>query len=263
LVLDALNMALATRRPREVTHRSDQGSQHTSIECGRRCHDARMRPAMGPVADAHNNATCERFFATFECKLLDRCRGQDTGRSAQHAVFEFIEDFYNPRHRHCSIGYLSPEQVRASASRPGSQSDGRPGGRPHGVLDVTRPDPVSAITELNDYVFERAVRDPDIDFYKRGRFVPKARQSRPEGGRKKVLGHRSVRVRGTAEARRHARRRLRPRAPDPRRRRTTRHRLPPTWPCSPLLRCWTPEGRRSPRSAAADGPGHHPDAART
>ena len=31
-VLDALNMALATRRPRQVIHHSDQGSQYTSIE---------------------------------------------------------------------------------------------------------------------------------------------------------------------------------------------------------------------------------------
>jgi transposase InsO family protein len=31
LVLDALNMALRTRRPRGVIHHSDQGSQYTSI----------------------------------------------------------------------------------------------------------------------------------------------------------------------------------------------------------------------------------------
>jgi putative transposase len=30
LVLDALNMALATRRPNGVIHHSDQGSQYTS-----------------------------------------------------------------------------------------------------------------------------------------------------------------------------------------------------------------------------------------
>ena len=33
LVLDALNMALATRRPNGVIHHSDQGSQYTSIGC--------------------------------------------------------------------------------------------------------------------------------------------------------------------------------------------------------------------------------------
>ena len=47
LVIDALNMALVTRRPRGVIHHSDQGSQYTSIEFGRRCRDASVRPSMG------------------------------------------------------------------------------------------------------------------------------------------------------------------------------------------------------------------------
>ena len=107
LVLDALNMALATRRPRGVIHHSDQGSQYTSIEFGHRCRDAGVRPSMGSVGDAYDNAMCESFFATLECELLDRCRFK-TQAEARRAVFEFIEGFYNPRRRHSSIGYLSP-----------------------------------------------------------------------------------------------------------------------------------------------------------
>jgi len=107
LVLDALNMALATRRPRDVIHHSDQGSQYTSIEFGRRCRDAGVRPSMGSVGDAYDNAMCESFFATLECELLDRCRFK-TQAEARRAVFEFIEGFYNPRRRHSSIAYLSP-----------------------------------------------------------------------------------------------------------------------------------------------------------
>src|ERR1700727_712560 len=45
LVLDALNMALATRRPTGVIHHSDQGSQYTSIEFAHRCRDAGGRPS--------------------------------------------------------------------------------------------------------------------------------------------------------------------------------------------------------------------------
>ena len=52
LVLDALNMALLTRRPTGVIHHSDQGSQYTSIEFGHRCRDAGVRPSMGSVGDA-------------------------------------------------------------------------------------------------------------------------------------------------------------------------------------------------------------------
>ena len=99
LVIDALNMALGTRRPRGVIHHSDQGSQYTSIEFGRRCRDASVRPSMGSVGDAYDNAMCESFFATLECELLDRCRFK-TQAEARCTVFEFIEGFYNPRRRH-------------------------------------------------------------------------------------------------------------------------------------------------------------------
>ena len=107
LVLDALNMALLTRRPRGVIHHSDQGSQYTSIEFGHRCRDAGVRPSMGSVGDAYDNAMCESFFATLECELLDRCRFK-TQAEARNAIFAFIEGFYNRRRRHSSIGYLSP-----------------------------------------------------------------------------------------------------------------------------------------------------------
>src|ERR1700692_1242239 len=107
LVLDALNMALVTRRPRGVIHHSDQGSQYTSIEFGHRCRDAGVRPSMGSVGDAYDNAMCESFFATLECELLARCRFK-TQTEARNATFAFIEGFYNPRRRHSSIGYLSP-----------------------------------------------------------------------------------------------------------------------------------------------------------
>ena len=74
LVLDALDMALATRRPKGVIHHSDQGSQYTSIAFGTRCREAGVRPSMGSVGDAYDNAMAESFFATLECELLDRRR---------------------------------------------------------------------------------------------------------------------------------------------------------------------------------------------
>ena len=107
MVLDALNMALVTRRPKDVIHHSDQGSQYASIAFGHRCRDAGVRPSMGSVGDAYDNAMCESFFATLECELLDRCRFK-TQAEARSAVFAFIEGFYNPRRRHSSIGYISP-----------------------------------------------------------------------------------------------------------------------------------------------------------
>jgi hypothetical protein len=107
LVLNALNMALVMRRPKGVIHHSDQGSQYTSIEFGKRCREAGVRPSMGSVGDAYDNAMCESFFATLECELLERRRFK-TQAEARMAVFEFIEGFYNPMRRHSGIGYHSP-----------------------------------------------------------------------------------------------------------------------------------------------------------
>ena len=144
LVLDALDMGLTTRRPNGVIHHSDQGSQYTSLEFGRRCREAGVRPSMGSVGDAYDNALCESFFATLECELLARRRFR-TQAEARIALFQFIEGFYNRRRRHSSIGYLSPldyerrlltgPDPRQSAGVLAAVKD-KPFGRPQGaVLD--------------------------------------------------------------------------------------------------------------------------------
>ena len=100
-------MALQQRRPDDVIHHSDQGSQYTSIAFGKRCRQAGVRPSMGSVGDAYDNAMCESFFATLECELLDRRRFRSQAE-ARMAIFEFIEGWYNPNRRHSALDYLSP-----------------------------------------------------------------------------------------------------------------------------------------------------------
>jgi putative transposase len=56
LVVSALNMALFTRKPESVIHHSDQGSQYTSVIFGKRCAEMGVRPSMGSVGDAYDNA---------------------------------------------------------------------------------------------------------------------------------------------------------------------------------------------------------------
>jgi putative transposase len=107
LVLNALEMALAQRRPDEVTHHSDHGSQYTSLAFGKRCGEMGVRPSMGSVGDAYDNAMAESFFATLECELLNRRRFR-TQVEARHAIFRFIEGWYNPHRRHSSLGNISP-----------------------------------------------------------------------------------------------------------------------------------------------------------
>ncbi len=107
IVLDALEMAIRQRQPTGVIHHSDQGCQYTSIAFGLRCKKAGVRPSMGSVGDAYDNAMCESFFATLETELLDRSTLRSRSE-ASIAIFDYIEGFYNPRRRHSGLDYLSP-----------------------------------------------------------------------------------------------------------------------------------------------------------
>ena len=107
LVITALNMALITRKPGKVIHHSDQGSQYTSVEFGKRCKEMGVRPSMGSVGDAYDNAMAESFFASLECELIDR-RSWKNKTEARLAIFTWIESWYNPIRRHSGLGYLSP-----------------------------------------------------------------------------------------------------------------------------------------------------------
>lgn len=95
LVLDALDAAVAQRRLRDVIHHSDQGSQYTSLAFGGRCQEAGVRPSMGSLGDAYDNALCESFFATLKCELLARRRFVSQAE-ARVAVFSFVKGWHNP-----------------------------------------------------------------------------------------------------------------------------------------------------------------------
>ena len=107
LVLAALNMALEQRKPKGVIHHSDQGSQYTSLAFGERCRQMQVRPSMGTVGDAYDNAMAESFFASLEGELIERSTFQSKAQ-ARMAVFTWIEGWYNLRRRHSGLGYLSP-----------------------------------------------------------------------------------------------------------------------------------------------------------
>jgi putative transposase len=107
LVIAALDMALLTRKPQGVIHHSDQGSQYTSMAFGQRCKEMGVKPSMGSVGDAYDNAMGKSFFATLECELIDR-RTWPTKAQARQAIFTWIEAWYNPRRRHSGLGQMSP-----------------------------------------------------------------------------------------------------------------------------------------------------------
>jgi putative transposase len=101
----------AQRKPRDVIHHSDQGSQYTSIAFGSRCEEMGVRPSMGSVGDAYDNAMAESFFATPRMRAARR-RSFKTKTEARTALFTYIEGWYNPRRRHSGAGLPVAGQLR-------------------------------------------------------------------------------------------------------------------------------------------------------
>ncbi len=120
LVLDAVNMAIYTRRPSPgLIHHSDRGSQYTSVEFGSRLREAGLLPSMGSVADAYDNSVAESFVSTLKRELIHR-HSWPTRQIARTAIFEYIEGFYNTRRRHSALGHLSPSEYEGVRLRGGA-----------------------------------------------------------------------------------------------------------------------------------------------
>ena len=108
LVVDALEMALARRRPDPgLVHHSDQGCQFTAVLFTTRCAKAGIEVSMGSVGDCYDNAVCETFHASLKKEKIYR-QSWPSRAAARTAIFEYIEGWYNPRRRHSTLGYLSP-----------------------------------------------------------------------------------------------------------------------------------------------------------
>ena len=106
-------MAIGQRQPGGVIHHSEQGSQYTSLAFGKRCQEAGVRPSMGSVGDAYDNAMCESFFAMLECELLDRRRFASQAEPRM-ACFSLIGGRNNRVRLHSAFGYRSPMACEAA-----------------------------------------------------------------------------------------------------------------------------------------------------
>lgn len=80
---------------------------HPYMAFGKRCREAGVRPSMGSVGDAYDNAMAESFFSTLEAELLSRRRFTSQAE-ARMACFSYIEGWYNPARLHSGLGYRSP-----------------------------------------------------------------------------------------------------------------------------------------------------------
>ncbi len=120
LTLAALDRALALRRPAAgLIHHSDRGVQYASAEYVARLEGAGARLSMSAVGNPYDNAKAESFFKTLKREevYLHEYR---TFQEAEANLGRFIEDVYNRKRLHSSLGYLPPAEFEAAHTADGA-----------------------------------------------------------------------------------------------------------------------------------------------
>jgi transposase InsO family protein len=109
LVEDALKMAITLRGqlPDKVAFHTDRGTQYASEQISTFAVENNVTRSMGLTGICWDNAMAESFFATLKTEFYYR-RVWPTKTHAKLEVGAWIEDRYNRRRRHSSIGQISP-----------------------------------------------------------------------------------------------------------------------------------------------------------
>jgi transposase InsO family protein len=113
LTLSALEMALATRRPSAgLIHHSDRGVQYASGEYVSRLEEAGALISMAAVGNPYENAKAESFFRNLKMEEVYIKDYRDF-EEAEEDIGRFIEEVYNQKRLHSSLGYLPPVEFEA------------------------------------------------------------------------------------------------------------------------------------------------------
>lgn len=113
LVIDALKMAIAQRRPgKGLIHHSDRGSQYTSADFQKLLCEYGIECSMSGRGNCYDNAAMESWFGLLKRERVNR-RTYKTRVQARQDVFDYIERFYNRRRPHASTGRMCPLDYEA------------------------------------------------------------------------------------------------------------------------------------------------------
>jgi putative transposase len=111
--LDALNQALAERHPPAGwIHHSDRGVQYASHAYVQRLQAAEAQISMSGKASPLENAQAESFFKTVKVEEV-YVHTYHTFEEAQAHLAHFLEEVYNQKRLHSSLGYLPPTEFEA------------------------------------------------------------------------------------------------------------------------------------------------------
>lgn len=113
LVLDALTMAVAKRRPkRGLTLHSDQGVQFGAEDVQRFLSKHDMIQSMSRRGNCYDNAVMESFFSTLKKELIQG-KVYANHEDAKLEIVDYIEGFYNRERIHSALGGVSPVAFEA------------------------------------------------------------------------------------------------------------------------------------------------------
>jgi transposase InsO family protein len=119
LALDALEMALWTRRKEDVTsviHHSDRGVQYLSIRYTERLAEAGAVTSVGSRGDSYDNALAETINGLYKAELIHRSAPWKSREAVEFATLEWVAWFNNHRLLE-SIGYIPPAEAEANYYR--------------------------------------------------------------------------------------------------------------------------------------------------
>lgn len=112
LVINALDMGIKRQgltMITDLTTHTDRGSQYAATDYIDKLVAHGITPSMSRKGNCYDNAFVESFFRTLKVELVNRKKFQ-TREEAKHAIFEFIEVWYNRQRMHSSLDYMTPEQ---------------------------------------------------------------------------------------------------------------------------------------------------------